>query len=64
MKTLEIQNQTVVKEIKQILIERKCTRTINNELLLAYWNIGRIIIASEQACLEKAEYGKKLLKSL
>ncbi len=66
VKILEIQNQTVVKEIKQILIAARenVARTVNNELLLAYWNIGRIIIYSEQSGSEKAEYGKQLLKSL
>ena len=56
---LEIQNQSVIQEIKQILTEArdKVARTVNNELLLAYWNIGRIIVESEQAGSEKAEYG-------
>jgi len=31
---------------------------------LAYWNIGKIIIEYEQDGLEKAEYGKQLLKTL
>ncbi len=55
---LEIQNQSVIQEIKQILTEArdKVARTVNNELLLAYWNIGRIIVESEQAGSEKAEY--------
>jgi len=63
---LEIQNPSVIQEIKQILTEarEKVARTVNNELLLAYWNIGRIIVESEQAGSEKAEYGKQLLKSL
>lgn len=63
---LELQNQSVIHEIKQILTDarEKVARTVNNELLLAYWNIGRIIVESEQAGSEKAEYGKQLLKSL
>jgi predicted nuclease of restriction endonuclease-like (RecB) superfamily len=62
----ELQNDSVIQEIKQILTEarEKVARTVNNELLLAYWNIGRIIVEREQAGLEKAEYGKQLLKSL
>ena len=61
-----LQNQSVINEIKQILTEarEKVARTVNNELLLAYWNIGRVIVESEQAGSEKAEYGKQLLKSL
>lgn len=37
---------------------------MNNELLLAYWNIGKIIVENEQAGSEKTEYGKQLLKVL
>ena len=61
-----LQNQSVINEIKQILTEarEKVARTVNNELLLAYWNIGRVIVESEQAGSEKAEYGKQWLKSL
>ena len=61
-----LQNQSVINEIKQILTEarEKVARTVNNELLLAYWNIGRVIVESEQAGSEKSEYGKHLLKSL
>lgn len=61
-----LQNQSVINEIKQILNEarEKVARTVNNELLLAYWNIGRVIVESEQEGSEKAEYGKQLLKSL
>ncbi len=63
---LELQNQSVIDEIKRILTEsrEKVARTINNELLLAYWNIGRIIVENEQSGSQKAEYGKQLLKSL
>ncbi len=63
---LKLQNQSIINEIKQVLTEarEKVTRTVNNELLLAYWNIGKIIVENEQAGLQKAEYGKQLLKSL
>lgn len=42
----------------------KIAVTINNELLIAYWNIGRIIVENEQLGLDKAEYGSQLLKNL
>ena len=63
---IENQKQSVLQEIKQILTEArdKVARTVNNELLLAYWNIGRVIVESEQSGSEKAKYGKQLLKSL
>lgn len=65
-KMLDLQKQTVINEIKQILTDarEKVARTVNNELLIAYWNIGKVIVESEQAGTEKAEYGKQLLKSL
>lgn len=63
---LNLQKQSIIDEIKQVLTEarEKVARTVNNELLLAYWNIGKIIVESEQAGSQKAEYGKQLLKSL
>ena len=39
-------------------------REVNNEQLLAYWNIGRVIIEYEQDNSERAEYGKQTLKQL
>jgi len=39
-------------------------REVNNEQLLAYWNIGRVIIEHEQDNSERAEYGKQTLKQL
>lgn len=62
----ELQNQAVISEIKQILFTARenVAKAVNNELLLAYWNIGRIIVEYEQDGSEKAEYGKQLLKLL
>jgi len=62
----ELQNLTVIREIKEILFTARenVSKAVNNELLLAYWNIGKIIIEYEQAGSEKAEYGKQLLKTL
>ena len=37
---------------------------INNEQLLAYWNIGRVIVEHEQISKKRAEYGKRTLKQL
>lgn len=62
----ELQNQAIINEIRQILqsARENVARAVNNELLFAYWNIGKIIVDNEQAGSEKAEYGKQLLKSL
>jgi len=63
---LDLQNQAIINEIKQVLIlaRESVAKAVNNELLTAYWNIGKIIVENEQAGSEKAEYGKQLLKSL
>jgi len=62
----ELQNQIVIREIKEILYTARenVSKAVNNELLLAYWNIGRVIIEYEQAGANKAAYGKQLLKTL
>lgn len=62
----DLQNQAVVSEIKQILLSARenVAKAVNNELLSAYWHIGKIIVENEQSGSEKAEYGKQLLKSL
>ena len=39
-------------------------REVNNEQILAYWNIGRVIIEHEQDNSERAKYGKQTLKQL
>ena len=62
----DLQNQAIISEIKQVLISARenVAKAVNNELLVAYWNIGKIIVETEQSGSEKAEYGKQLLKSL
>ena len=39
-------------------------RQVNNELLVAYWNVGRIIVDYEQTVPEGADYEKQTLKEL
>ena len=58
--------QPVIKEIRNILEEARnnVARQVNNELLAAYWNIGRIIVDYEQTVPERADYGKQTLKEL
>ncbi len=58
--------QPVIKEIKDILEDARnnVARQVNNELIAAYWNIGRIIVDYEQTVPERADYGKQTLKEL
>lgn len=50
-------------KIKEIIINarKKVLKTINNESLLTYWNIGKIIVEHEQSGKLRAEYGKSVL---
>ena len=39
-------------------------RNINFNMVLAYWNIGKVIVDVEQEGKERADYGKKLIEKL
>ena len=39
-------------------------RTVNSEMVLAYWHIGREIVQAIQGGDERAEYGKEIIKEL
>lgn len=63
---LENNTTQMVEEIKDIIINSrsKVAYEINNTMLLAYWNVGRIIVENEQKGNIKAEYGKQVMKEL
>jgi len=42
----------------------KVYRTVNFVMVLAYWNIGKIIVEEEQKGKDKAKYGSYLIKKL
>ena len=52
--------------IKEILEDarNKVYRTANQEMLQAYWNVGREIVEEEQKGKDRAEYGNYLIKNL
>lgn len=54
------------KRISELLTHArtKVLQTVNTTMVATYFEIGRIIIEEEQHGNERAEYGKKLLKSL
>jgi predicted nuclease of restriction endonuclease-like (RecB) superfamily len=56
----------LLKKIRQLveLARHNVIRNINTELLLTYWNVGRLIVEYEQAGNIRAEYGKELLIDL
>src|SRR5690625_7561073 len=63
---LEKNNLQMIEEIKDVIINsrNKIAYEVNNTMLLAYWNVGRIIVENEQNGNIKAEYGKQVLKEL
>ena len=63
---LEKNNIQMIEEIKDIIISsrNKIAYEVNNTMLLAYWNVGRIIVENEQNGNIKAEYGKQVMKEL
>ena len=52
-----------ISELIQSARERVATH-VNTTLLVTYWNIGRLIIESQQNNEHRAEYGKRVLDNL
>lgn len=63
---LEKSNMQMIEEIKDIIISsrNKVAYEVNSTMLLAYWNVGRIIVENVQNGNIKAEYGKQIMKEL
>ncbi len=55
-----------IQEIKQILAQarQKTYQAINSTMVEAYWSIGRKIVEEEQNGLERATYGKEIIKTI
>lgn len=58
-KDIFIQIQSVISNT-----QTKAIRAIDNERVLMYWQIGKIIFEEEQEGKERADYGKFLIKSI
>ena len=56
----------MVAEIRRVLSDARShiAHQVNNELLYAYWNIGRIMVENEQSQPERADYGKQTIREL
>ena len=63
---LDKSNIKMIEDIKNIIItsRNKIAYEVNNTMLLAYWNVGRIIVENEQNGNIKVEYGKQIMKEL
>jgi predicted nuclease of restriction endonuclease-like (RecB) superfamily len=61
------QNTGLLLKRIRIILEKarnKVYRTVNSEMLRAYWNIGREIVEEEQKGKDRAAYGIALIKEL
>ena len=65
-KALSSSFESFYNRIKEILeaARNKVYRTANSEMVIAYWNIGRIIVEEEQKGSDRADYGILLVKRL
>lgn len=61
-----LQNKAIFLQVAELLqnARQQVLRTVNSTMTLTYFEIGRIIVEEEQNGKDRAEYGKKLLKSL
>ena len=58
--------QNMINEIRDIMnsARQNIATQVNNELVAAYWNIGRVIVEHEQNSSKRAEYGKDSMRQL
>ena len=61
-----IVQQEMIAQIREIMnnARQNVAAQVNNEQLIAYWNIGRVIVEHEQDNDKRAEYGKATLKQI
>ena len=61
-----ITKEILIDRISDILTKSRgnIAKEVNNQLLSAYWNIGRLIVQYEQDNNIRAEYGRQTLKEL
>lgn len=64
--TNEISNTNFYNNVAELLrsARQQAVRTVNQTMVLTYYEIGRQIVEEEQQGKERAEYGKQLLKGL
>ena len=61
-----LQNYTFLSQIANLLQSARLqvVRTVNQTMVLTYYEIGRMIVVEEQNGKNRAEYGTQLLKNL
>jgi hypothetical protein len=60
------ESTNLYERVREILNEakRNVARSVNTEMVRAYWLIGKTIIEHEQSGRERADYGKQLIELL
>lgn len=66
VKGVQLQDSTLFDRVAFILDQARANavRSVNNQMIIAYWLIGREIVQELQSGDERAEYGKKMLDEL
>jgi hypothetical protein len=56
----------IIKQINSIIdnAQEKAVRAVDNQRVIMYWSIGKVIFEEEQAGKQRADYGKYLIKSI
>lgn len=59
-----ITNNLLYKNISDIIkkTQNDVRKTVNSAMVIAYWNIGKIIVEDELQGKNRADYGKSILK--
>ncbi len=59
-------SQDMISQIREIMnaARQNVVNHVNNELLIAYWNVGKVIVEYEQDNKKRAKYGENTLKQL
>ena len=59
-------SKNIIEQIQSVIsnAQTKAIRAVDNERVLMYWQIGKIIFEEEQEGKDRADYGKFLIKSI
>src|SRR5690554_8070176 len=66
MNQQSLSSETLYTAIAEVIQQarQQVRQAVNQQMVQAYWHIGRLIVEQEQQGQERAEYGKQQLKQL
>ncbi len=58
-------SSTIINDMQQIIdaAQNRAIQSVDFERVRMYWKIGQQIVTEEQASVDRADYGKQLLKA-